>query len=328
MDLFEKLGTVQSNEVMKKRTIEHKASNTAGYTCFSRACASREKDASFRGPDNLAEIFLPLGARVILGVPLFRWLFMRKIAPLGIYEYVLARTKLLDEVFIHALRNRFAQIVLLGAGFDTRALRFTNENLGSKIFELDIYTTQQPKVEILNRKQIELPKELLFVPIDFNKDSMTDVLGKAGYGTNEKSLFILEGVTMYLTSDAVNRTLDFIRCSAMEESILAFDYVYASVLRRENKFYGEREIHETVSRAGEGWTFGIEEGTIGDFLTQRGFKLMTHYTPSDLEKAYLVADDGTRFGRINGTHCIVTASVCESFANSKNASEIEFPSGF
>jgi methyltransferase (TIGR00027 family) len=276
----------------------------------------------------LAEIFLPLGARVILGVPLLRWLFMRKIAPPGIYEYVLARTKLLDEIFINALRNRFAQIVLLGAGFDTRALRLKNENVGSKIFELDIYTTQHPKVEILNRKQIELPKELVFVPIDFNKESMADVLGKAGYATNQKSLFIWEGVTMYLTSDAVDRTLEFIRCSAMEESIVAFDYVYASVLRRENKFYGEREIYETVSRAGEGWTSGVEDGTIEDFLTQRGFKLMKHYTPSDLEKAYLITDDGTRFGRINGTHCIVTASVCESFANPKNASEIEFPSGF
>jgi methyltransferase (TIGR00027 family) len=276
----------------------------------------------------LAEIFLPLGARVILGVPLLRWLFMRKIAPPGIYEYVLARTKLLDEIFINALRNRFAQIVLLGAGFDTRALRLKNENVGSKIFELDIYTTQHPKVEILNRKQIELPKELVFVPIDFNKESMADVLGKAGYATNQKSLFIWEGVTMYLTSDAVDRTLEFIRCSAMEESIVAFDYVYASVLRRENKFYGEREIYETVSRAGEGWTSGVEDGTIEDFLTQRGFKLMKHYTPSDLEKAYLIADDGTRFGRINGTHCIVTASVCENFANPRNASEIGFPSGF
>jgi methyltransferase (TIGR00027 family) len=313
---------------MTKRTIEHKASNTAGYTCFSRACASREKGERFCGPDNLAEIFLPLGARVILGIPLLRWLFMRKIAPPGIYEYVLARTKLFDEVFINALRSRFAQIVLFGAGFDTRALRFTNENLGSKIFELDIQTTQRPKVEILKRKQIVIPKELVFVPIDFDRESIADALGNAGYANNQRTLFIWEGVTMYLTSDAVDRTLDFIRCSAMEESIVVFDYVYASVLRRENKFYGEREIYETVSSAGEGWTFGIEDGTIEDFLTRRGFKLMTHYIPSDLEKAYLIADDGKRFGHINGTHCIVTASICENLSNPKNVSEIEFPSGF
>ena len=313
---------------MTKRTIEHKASNTAGYTCFSRACASREKDERFRGPDNLAEIFLPLGARVILAAPFLRRLFMRNIAPPGIYEYVLTRTKLLDEVFVDALKNRFTQIVLLGAGFDTRPLRFRNENMGSKIYELDIQTTQHPKIEILNRKRIALPKELLFVPIDFNRERIADALGNAGYATNQRNLFIWEGVTMYLTADAIDSTLEFIRSSSVEGSIVAFDYIYASVLRRESKFYGEREIYKTVSRAGEGWTFGIEDGTIEDFLTQRGFKLITHHTPSDLEKAYLTADDGTRFGCINGTHCIVTASVCKDFGNAKNPSEIEFPSGF
>ena len=294
---------------MTKRAIERKASNTAGYTCFSRACATREQDERFRGPDDMAEVFLPLGAKFILNVPFFRKLFMRKVAPPGIYEYVLARTKLLDEVFIDALENHFPQIVLLGAGFDTRALRFTSRNKGTKIFELDIHTTQQPKIDILNRKKVALPQDLFFVSIDFNKQSLSDVLFAAGYEEAQKSLFLWEGVTMYLTPDAVDSTLDFIRDSAVEGSVVAFDYVYASVLRRENKFYGEKEIFETVSRAGEGWTFGIEDSAIERFLSERGFKMISHHTPSDLEKAYLTADDGTRFGRINGTHCIVIASV-------------------
>ena len=296
---------------MAKRTIEHKTSNTAGYTCFSRACASREKDERFRGPDNLAEIFLPLGAKFILIVPFLRKFFMMKIAPSGIYEYVLARTKLLDEVFMNALENRFTQIVLLGAGFDTRALRFKSKNMETKIFELDIQTTQQPKVEILNRKRIPLPEELVFVPIDFNRQSIAEALGRADYAMNQRSLFIWEGVTMYLTTDAVDHTLEFIRNSSVEGSIVAFDYIYGSVLRQENKFYGESKIYKMVSRAGESWTFSIEDGTIEDFLTQRGFKLITHHTPSDLEKIYLIADNGMCFGHINGTHCIVIASVCK-----------------
>jgi len=257
----------------------------------------------------MAEVFLPLGAKCILNVPFLRKLFMRKVAPPGIYEYVLARTKLLDETFIDALENYFPQIVLLGAGFDTRALRFTSRNKGTKIFELDVPTTQQPKIDILGRKKVALPKELGFVPIDFNKQSLSDVLFAAGYEEAQKSLFLWEGVTMYLTPDAVGSTLDFIRNNATEGSVVAFDYIYASVLRRENKFYGEKEVFETVSRAGEGWTFGIEEGAIEHFLSERGFKMISHHTPSDLEKAYLTAGP-TRFGCVNGTHCIVTASVC------------------
>lgn len=294
---------------MSRRTIESKASNTAGMTCFSRACASREKDKRFRGPDYMAEVLLPLFAKCILNVPRLREFFMRKVAPPGIYEYVLARTKLLDEAFVNALENSFSQIALLGAGFDTRALRFKNGNRGTKVFELDIPTTQQPKIAILSRRKIVLPGELVFVPIDFNKQSLPDALFDAGYGKGQKSLFVWEGVTMYLTPDAVDGTLAFIRENAAEGSVVAFDYIYASVLRGENRFYGEREIFKTVSRAGEGWTFGIEDGEIAGFLSQRGFKIISHNTPSDLEKTYLTAGDGTLFGRINSTHCIVTASV-------------------
>jgi methyltransferase (TIGR00027 family) len=297
------------SRTMTERTIDRKASNTAGYTCFSRACATREKDERFRGPDYMAEVFLPAFAKGILNVPFLRRFFMKRIAPPGIYEYVLARTKLLDEIFIDALENSFLQIVLLGAGMDTRALRFKSRNEGTKIFELDIQTTHQPKIQILNRKKIALPEELVFVPIDFNRESLSEALSSAGYQGNQKSLFLWEGVTMYLTSEAVDGTLAFIRDSAAEGSMVVFDYIYASVLRRENRFYGEKEIFERVSKAGEGWTFGIEGGEIQAFLSERGFRVISHHTPSDLEKAYLTADDGAFFGRINGTHCVVAASV-------------------
>lgn len=296
---------------MAKRTIDRKASNTAGYTCFSRACATREKDERFRGPDYMAEVFLPAFAKVILSVPFLRKLFMRRIAPTGIYEYVLARTKLLDDIFIDALKNNFSQIVLLGAGMDTRALRFKSRNKGTTIFELDIQTTQRPKIGILNRKQVALPDELVFVPIDFNWQSLSEALLAAGYEENQRSLFLWEGVTMYLASHAVDSALAFIRDSAAKGSKVVFDYIYASVLRRENRFYGEKEIFKTVSRAGEGWTFGIEEGEIEGFLSERGFRIISHYTPSDLEKAYLTADNGAFFGHVNGTHCIVIASVSQ-----------------
>ena len=294
---------------MVNNTKDEKASSTAGYTCFSRACATREKDERFRGQDYMAEIFLPTFAKIILNVPVFRKAFMSKIAPSGIYEYVIARTKLLDEFFLDGLAKRVYQIVLLGAGMDTRALRFASKNQGTKIIELDIEKTQRPKIEILNRKQVELPKELVFAPIDFNQQSLSDVLMNAGYQMKKQSLFLWEGVTMYLNSDAVDGTLAFIRESSQKGSCVTFDYIIASVLRRENKFYGEKEIFDTVSQAGEGWTFGIEEGEIGEYLTKRGFRMISHYTPSELEQRYFKVEDGNILRRINGTHCVVQAEV-------------------
>ncbi len=294
---------------MSKRRIETKSSRTAAYNCFSRGCATREKAPRFRGPDYMAEVMFPPLAKLSLNFAPLRKFLMRKMFPPGIYEYVLARTKVMDAIFVDALETRFAQIVLLGAGFDTRALRFADQNRGTKVFELDVATTQQPKIEILRKKKIPLPQELVFAPIDFDKQDLFEVLSKAGYQEGQKSLFLWEGVTMYLSAQAVDGTLNFIRGRAAPGSRVAFDYIYASVLRRENRYYGEQGIFETVSRAGEGWTFGLEDGEIEPFLSERGFEIVAHYTPPELERLYMTAEDGTLHGRVNGTHCIVVASV-------------------
>jgi methyltransferase (TIGR00027 family) len=294
---------------MTERRIERKGSSTAGYTCFSRACATKEEDERFRGPDHLAEIFLPFMPRILFSIPCLRKWCMRKMFPTGIHEYVLARTNLFDEVFVDALDRGFSQIVLLGAGMDTRALRFEDRNKGTMIFELDIDATQRYKREVYKRKRTALPNSLVFVPIDFNKQRLADVLSGAGYREGQQTLFLWEGVTMYLEAEAVNGTLAFIHSSAVEGSIVVFDYVRASVLRYENTLYGEKAAYSTVARAEEGWIFGIEDGMIEEFLAERGFKLLSHHTPDDLESAYLTAKDGTKFGRINETHCIVIAEV-------------------
>lgn len=292
---------------MTERKIEREGSSTAGYTCFSRACAAREKDERLRGPDHLAEIFMPSIPNILLNVPFLRALCMRKMFPSGIHEYVLARTKLFDKGFLDALEHGFSQIVLLGAGMDTRALRFQDRNKGTTIFDLDIHATQQYKRKVFERKRIVLPAGLVFAPIDFNKEHLADVLTQAGYRKGQQTLFLWEGVTMYLEAKAVDGTLAFIRGSAAEGSIVVFDYVRASVLRRENTLYGEKGSYDRVAQTGERWLFGIEEGAIGGFLAERGFKLLSHYMPSDLEAAYLTAADGTSLRRINETHCIVTA---------------------
>ncbi len=291
-----------------KRSVEQKESNTAGYTCFCRACAHLEEDELFRGADNMANVFLPESVKSALGVPSQRKLIIKDRIPLGIYEYIMVRTKLLDGIFLDALKNKFKQIVLLGAGYDSRALRFREHNQGTRIFELDITPTQKLKREIIDREKISLPKELIFVPIDFNRQSLSEVLSAAGYEKDQKNLFLWEGVSMYLTQVAVDNTLTVINSTSASGSLVAFDYIFSSVLRRENRYFGEQILYETVSAVGEGFTFGVEEGMIGEFLAERGFKVEQNQTAPDLEKRYLSTEDGNLFGRINGIHALVVAS--------------------
>jgi methyltransferase (TIGR00027 family) len=291
------------------RRIDSKESRTAEFTCFGRACAAQEADERFRGPDYLAEVLIPPIPKLIIKLAPVRQVFIRKFFAPGIYPYVMARTKVMDAVFAAALEERFDQIVLLGAGFDTRALRFADRNHGTRVFELDIATTQQPKIEVLRRKRLHIPAELCFAPIDFDKEDIHEALRKAGYVDGQKCLFVWEGVTMYLSTQAVDGTLAFIRSAASSGSRVAFDYIDASVLRRENRFYGEREAFEMVAKVGEGWKFGLEEGAIDTFLNERGFELIAHYTPAELEKAFMTTADGSLYERINGTHRIAVAQV-------------------
>ncbi len=294
---------------MNKR-VKSKVSQTASYTCFCRACADAERDKRFKGPDSVSKVFIPFLPRMLfLKCSPLRTLVMKRIAPRGIYEYVAARTRLFDEVFGSAIDEAFPQIVILGAGFDTRAWRFERRNRGSRIFEMDAPVTQRMKKKLLNKKGIPFPGEVTFVPIDFEEEDITGVLGKAGYRTGVKSLFLWEGVTMYLSEEAVGDTLDIIRKNAAPGSRVIFDYVLASVLRRENRLYGEAAIRKTVFKSGEKWIFGIEEGAIEPFLDKNGFRLVAHFTPGELQKKYLTADDGTVRGRINETHCIALAAV-------------------
>jgi methyltransferase (TIGR00027 family) len=286
-----------------------KDSATAGFTCLSRAMASHEADPRFRGPDYMAEIFLPSRKKIIFGLPGAWKLYKRLRIPEGSYEYVLARTRFMDEVFANALNDAFAQIVVLGAGFDTRALRFQDQNRTTKIFELDRPGTQKPKIEIYQRKGVTLPKELIFLPIDFKNQNLEDILLSGGFQPGKKNLFLWEGVTMYLTVEAVDQILETIHKVSAKGSQVAFDYVYASALRHEGSYYGEKKIESTVTKTRKKWTFGIEEGQIVPFLTGHGFAPLSVLSADELDRLYLTAKDGTLFAHAKGTQCLVLAAV-------------------
>ena len=114
---------------------------------------------------------------------------------------------------------------------------------------------------------------------------------------------------MYLQPESVHGTFEVIREFAGSGSRVVFDYIYASVLRGEADRYGEKGIVETTNRADERWQFGIESGQIGSFLGEYGMRVVDHMTPPELEKKYFTDSRGRCVGRINGTHCIVTAEV-------------------
>jgi len=284
------------------RRIENQSSRTAAFICMYRAASYLEKNKFYQSNDYIAPNLLPGLIKFLLSNRLvnFRWPFF----PRGIYEYVIARTKFIDDVFEDSIKQGIEQIVLFGAGFDTRAIRFADINIHTKIFELDTIYTQTAKIEQFKKRNILLPKNTIFIPIDFHVDSITEKLAANGFNRNKTTLFILEGIIQYLKAEVVDELFKLLYELSVPGSRVVFDYIYASVLRKENSCYGEEDIYKRVNSAREPWLFGIEKGEIEEFVSQYKFNVIQDLDPETLENMFFRDKQNHIVGKINGTHCI------------------------
>lgn len=277
-------------------------SATASFAAIHRYMATKEKNPHFRGPDGLARCFLPAWGRFLLKFPFIHGKMRRKIP--GVYEYVSARTWYFDSVFRVALRDNIPQIVFLGAGYDTRSLRFSDLIQQTEIFELDAPPVQELKKACIQKHRLSVPKHLTFAPITFGLQDLGQALHQAGYDKSSRTLFLWEGVTYYLDEQTVRDTLAFIRHNSGPGSEVAFDYFLGSVIRGECDSPGARQARDSCAKRGEPYLFGIEEGDIQGFLAENGFELLSHHTAEDLEKLYLVdASSGQLLGRVFDFGC-------------------------
>jgi len=262
------------------------------------------------GPDYLAERFLSSELMNNLNNPSILEKEIEQKQLRGAYGLTIARTVYFDQVFKQNLSENIPQIIFLGAGYDSRAYRFQELINETVIFELDINTTQERKMKCLNKLGIQIPKNVKLIPIDFEKNSLKEILLSAGFNENKKTLFIWEGVTEYLTPEAVDSTLDFVKSNSPSGSLISFDYSHVS--SKNILEYGVMEFIKFTrsNRPGEpGRGFSVNPSKIESFLQQRGFEITDHYTPDELEQKFLKLPDGSLIGRIVAFLFIVQAAV-------------------
>ena len=228
----------------------------------------------------------------------------------GLTEYVIARTALFDGFFITALKDKTPQIVLLGAGYDSRAYRFANLNSGSRIYELDAAPTQNRKIKCLKSAHVRIPAEVHFVPIDFINESLGGTLEKAGYKNTERTLFIWEGVSYYLDLDSAKTTLDFVSRSSHRDSVIAFDYMVLTNEENIHKYYGASELMKSMKEhhANEQLMFSIKDGEARSFLEENGLRMLEHLDSEAIEQKFLMDDNGSLIGHMAGNLRFTCAS--------------------
>ncbi len=123
--------------------------------------------------------------------------------------FTTARSRIAEDALSRAVERGIWQIVILGAGLDTFALRNPHGARQIRIYEVDHPATQAWKRQRLAEAQIALPPWLHLVPVDFERDDVGEKLVAAGFQQNSPAFFTWLGVVPYLTQDAVGRTLDY-----------------------------------------------------------------------------------------------------------------------
>ena len=129
------------------------------------------------------------------------------------------------------------------------------------------------------------PTRVVQVPIDFDRQSLAEALAQSGFDRCLRSVVIWEGVTNYLTAEAVDAVLRWASGLA-PGSMLAFTYVDAAVLRDPGAFEGARKMMAAVARRGEAWTYGIDPEDLPSRLRALGLELVEDLGADDYRSRY------------------------------------------
>src|SRR5215472_13068765 len=182
---------------------------TAHLTAYARALGRLTAGEVANG-DYLADrALLPIQAALIRVPRLSRWLLERG-AP-GALGYFNARTRYFDDVLLEEARAGLEQVVILGAGFDSRSIRFSDALRAARVFEVDMPQVLALRAERLLPAQqtpgYQTTQPEIAVPIDFESEDLGEALRRHGYASGARTLFLWEGVTYYLPLEAVRAVL-------------------------------------------------------------------------------------------------------------------------
>jgi methyltransferase (TIGR00027 family) len=263
-------------------------SRTAQVMAFFRALESARPTSNRLLSDAFATSVLPGLVRRVVTLSRFKLLGLAISALVdgrwpGARTSGVARTRLIDDWVTAAVRDGASQIVNLGAGFDSRAWRLP-ALAGIQVFEADHPATSREKRRRLMAAGLD-PSRIVQMPIDFDRDPLTETLVRNGFNMRCRSALIWEGVTNYLTADAVDAVFRWTSTLATG-STLAFTYIHADVLTDPRAFEGADRILASVAKAGETWTYGIDPTELRSRLQALGLTLVEDLGADEYRSRY------------------------------------------
>jgi methyltransferase (TIGR00027 family) len=267
-------------------------SRTAAYVALFRALETRLPDDQRLFSDPFAESFLdgrlgaalkaakvPVTGAIVPEVIDRRW-------P-GPRTSVLVRTRFIDDAVEAAVDDGVEQIVILGAGFDARGYRLDAASR-ARVFEVDEAGTQEVKRRAIEKRLGSIPPHVTYVTVDFERDDLGAALRDAGLDAARRVMFVWEGVTPYLTPEAVDATLRLLPTLGAPGSRVVFTYLDRAGLDRDgDELTGSAAAMQRAAAVGEPFRWGLDPKELPSFLSERGLELIETATSVELSERYL-----------------------------------------
>ncbi|MGD1992463.1 MAG: SAM-dependent methyltransferase [Anaerolineae bacterium] len=241
--------------------------------------------------DRLGFKLLPLGWRLFLRLvylPGLRKLVLssRERRMPGTLGAILCRTRYIDDVLKRSLKEGVEQVVILGAGFDSRAYRIDGMDR-VQVYEVDLPGTRKLKQRRVESVLGAVPDNVTLVGMDFDGDSLRDVLEAAGFQEGKRTLFIWEGVTQYISAEAVSATLEFVSDVSGAGSGIVFTYVRQGIIDGTDRPEWFASLLSFSSSVGSPFVFGLDPAELRQYLADRGLTLVNEVGAAEYRERYL-----------------------------------------
>jgi methyltransferase (TIGR00027 family) len=267
---------------MAKQTV----SRTALGTAICRMVEQYQPEKSRLFTDPVVKELVGGSVRLLMKFTAMRNLTVKQtdaVAP-GIYGVQVCRTRYIDDVVQVGISQGIDQLVILGAGFDTRPYRLPAMECVA-VFEVDLPAVQDDKKKKLQKYLGRLPDNVSFIPIDFDTQTLEVAFSGTAFNPAKPAIFIWEGVTQYISEEAVRQTLAFVGKSA-PGSILVFTYVLKSIIERRSDIPDADHLMDVVAKQSP-WIFGLEPSSVPDFLKSYHLSLIADVGNVEYREKYL-----------------------------------------
>lgn len=244
-------------------------SGTAFVVAEYRAEENREATPLYKDP--VVELFLNEDSRQAAGR------VAAKFPP--VKDMVKIRTKYFDDALERHLLLEFPQVVILGAGLDTRAVR--KQTAGVAYFEIDDPATMKLKRSRYLERKIEANVKL--ISGNYVTDGVIGLLERNGFQFDLPTYFIWEGNVMYLPIDTVRQLLMDL-ATHVRRWRLSCDYMAEAVISHTTGDPGITTLVESFAAMGAPWLSGI--GDIQAFACDLRLDLLEDFKTSHLARVY------------------------------------------